>query len=111
MNLFFEEKIIAKKRINLSVWKDKYGSKIPIWDMGDFHLKCAIGCYEKYAKDRERKLRIRLSSIISDRKVSAKLRTDAEKKLTALDVEGFSISKAFPKYSRLCAEAMKRGLL
>ena len=102
---------MTKKRINLSVWKDKYGSKIPIVDMEDFHLKCAIGCYEKYAKDRERKLRIRLSAVISDRTVSAKLRTDAEKKLSVLEVEDFSTSEAFPKYPRLCAEAMKRGLL
>ena len=102
---------MAKKRINLSVWKDKYGSKIPIVDMEDFHLKCAIRCYERYAEDRERKLRSRLLAITGDRSVSSKVRIDAEKKLVALDVEGFSISKAFPKYSRLCAEAMKRGLL
>ena len=102
---------MTKRRVKLSVWKDKYGSKIPIVDMEDFHLKCAIRCYERYAEDRERKLRSRLLAITGDRKVPSRVRIDAEKKLSTLDVEGFSISKTFPKYPRLCAEAMKRGLL
>jgi len=102
---------MAKRRTNLSVWIDKYGSKIPIADMEDFHLKCAIRCYERYAKDREKNLRTRLLAIAGDRNVPARVRTDAEKRLSVLEIEGFSISGAFPKYPRLCAEAMKRGLL
>lgn len=99
------------KKLTLSMWKDKYGNVILIKNMSDYHLLCAIRCKERYAKDRERNLRSRLQAVINDINASHRLQAIAEEKLTTLDVEGFSISKEFPRYSKLCEEALRRGLL
>lgn len=100
-----------RKKLTLFMWRDKYGNVILIKDMTDFHLLCAIRCKERYAKDREKNQRSRLLAIVNDINASSQLRTAAEKKLTTLDVEGFSISREFPRYPKLCEEAMRRDLI
>lgn len=102
---------MAKRRINLDVWRDKYGTEILIKKMGDFHLLRAIRCYERYAADRERRLRSRLSAVVNSKNTSSQARKLAEKQFVVLGVEGYSISKVFPKYPKLCEEAVIRNLL
>lgn len=99
-----------KKKLALNKWRDKYGVEILITEMSDRHLICAVRCYERYSKEREERLRQRLAAIM-DGQGDVHIRQEAATKLTALDDEGFSITKAFPRYPLLCAEALKRGLI
>jgi murein L,D-transpeptidase YafK len=92
-------------------WKDKYGNMFLPKDMEDYHILCAMKCCQQYTKDREHQRRTQLSAIANDSSLPKSVREDATAKLRQLEREGLKVVDEFPIYSKLCAEAMKRGLI
>lgn len=102
---------MAKQCRNPNVWTRKTGETIPIKRMEDMHIIRAMRCLEGYAEDREKKLRKRLSSVVSSPDSRQKARLMATQKLATLDTNGYPISDIWIQYPKLCEEAMGRGLL
>ena len=92
-------------------WQDKFRNKVKPEDMEDYHLLCAMRCCQNYTKDREQQKIKQLSAISSDTSVNKEIRETALERLRSIEIDGISIASEFPIYPKLCAEALKRGLL
>lgn len=100
-----------KQSTNPNVWTRKTGETIPIKKMDDMHIIRAMRCLEGYAEERERKLRIRLSAVVNSSNSSRRAREKAVQDLACLDTDGYPIGDVWIQYSKLCEEAVIRGLL